>query len=29
MIFAKTFKGYEDRTMQLDAEVNARVKKFL
>ena len=23
MVFVKTFKGYEDKTMQLDATVNA------
>ena len=26
MIFVKTFKGYEDKTAQLDANVNAWIK---
>ena len=27
MIFVKTFKGYEDKTLALDSEVNAWVQK--
>lgn len=27
MIFVKTFKGYEDKTMQLDSDVNAWIVK--
>jgi len=27
MIFVKTFKGYEDKTIRLDAEVNQWIEK--
>ncbi|MBN2309723.1 MAG: hypothetical protein JXR94_12170 [Candidatus Hydrogenedentes bacterium] len=27
MVFVKTFKGYEDKTMDLDATVNAWIQK--
>lgn len=28
MVFVKTFKGYEDKTLQLDEEVNDWVQKY-